>query len=34
MKLLSTQDWLANHPKVTAALIVLLYLLVGYLETT
>jgi hypothetical protein len=34
MKLFSTNDWLANHPKVIAALIVLLYLFTCFLETT
>ena len=32
MKLLSTDDWLARHPKVMAVCAVLLFLLVTYLE--
>jgi hypothetical protein len=34
MKLLSTNDWLARHPKIIALLMVILYLFVGFLETT
>lgn len=32
MKLLSTNDWLARHPKVMLACAVILFLLVTYLE--
>jgi hypothetical protein len=34
MKLLSTNDWLARHPKIIGVLIVLLYLFACFLETT
>ena len=31
-RLFSTDDWLARHPKVIAALLVVAYLLVSYIQ--
>ena len=33
MKLLSTDDWLARHPKVMLAISVILFIVLSFLET-